>query len=51
MEEEVGLRIMAPLVEEGDSLGEEVVLTTGKPEVVGARTAVVRVVQALLVGT
>ena len=47
MEGEVGLRIMALLVEEGDTLGEEVVRIQTKQEEVGARIVVVRVVLAL----
>ena len=48
MEEEVGLRITALLVEEGDTLGEEVVRMKIKPEVEGARIVVVRIALALL---
>ena len=50
MEGEVGLRIMALLGEEGDTLGEEVVRIKIKPEAEGVRIVLVRVVLALLDG-
>ena len=50
MEGEVGLRIMALLGEEGDTLGEEVVRIQTKLEGVGAHIVVVSVVLAQLEG-
>ena len=50
MEGEVGLRITALLVEEGDTLGEEVVLIQTRLVGEGVRIVVVGVVLALLEG-